>query len=86
MSASDEQLLSSTETGLVKPEDRLTSSKGNIYMDRRACLNDTSSLSLSLSLIHTHFITVAVGKMRVVINRVVGMSDGERKKGKVHVL
>lgn len=64
--ASDERLLSGfPEPEPLKPRDRLTSSKGNIYTGRTACLDDPP------------FLAVAKGKMREVINQVVSMFDGE---------
>lgn len=42
-------------------------------MDITACLDDT----LSPPLLRPHFLAVAVGEMRGVINRVVSMFDGE---------
>lgn len=43
-------------------------------MDITACLDDTLSPP---PLLRPHFLAVAVGKMRGVINRVVSMFDGE---------
>lgn len=64
--ASDERLLRSfTDPELLKPRDRLTTSRGNIYTDRTACLDDAP------------FLAVAIGKTREVINQVVSMFDGE---------
>lgn len=73
--ASDERLLSSfPEPELLKPRDRLTSSKGNIYTDRTACLDDPPPPPP---------LAVAIGKMREVINQVVSMFDvEERGEGK----
>lgn len=64
--ASHERLLSSfPEPERLKARVALTSSRGNIFMDRKTCLDDP------------RFLGAAIGNVRAVINQVVSMFDGE---------